>query len=257
MGTIPTLRTEGVQAGNGVVSTREAVYGPANTLWKFAPVKEALQDPAGYCVYLDDFYTVDTTATVGKFALVTDSGGSAVVSDTANGICLITNAASDNDESYLSTIAENWKFAASKPLWFEAYLAGVGAHNFIVGLSDTVGANFLQDTEAGPAASYDGAVFFVDGGSVWKFETSNAGTQVTNTNVGAYATTVAVRLGFLFDPNDGTTGKITPYFNGVAGTTHDITLSGLEEMHIVFGAKNKTAEAAVLSVDYVQVVQAR
>lgn len=254
---IPTLRSEGVQAGNGVVSTREAVYGPANTLWKFAPVSEALQDPAGYSVYLDDFYQVDTTATVGKFALVTDSGGSAVVSDVAGGFCVITNAGADNDESYLSTIAENWKFAASKPLWFEAELAGVGEHNFIVGLSDTVGANFLQDTEAGPAASYDGAVFFVDGGAVWKFETSNAGTQVTTANAGTYTSAATVRLGILFDPNDGTTGKITPYFNGVAGTTHNITLAGLEEMHIVFGAKNKTAAAAVLSVDYVQVVQAR
>lgn len=254
MGTIPTLRSEGVQAGNGVVSTREAVYGPANTLWKFAPVLEAVQDPAGYALFEDDFYGLDTT---NNYTLVTDAGGTAALNDQANGVLLITNNGSDNDESYLSSKAESWLFAASKPLWFEAYVTGVGEHNFVVGLSDTVGANFLQDSEAGPAASYDGAVFFVDGGAVWKFETSNAGTQVTTASAGTYTTATGIRLGFIFDPNDGTTGKITPYVNGVVGTTHDITLSGLEEMHLVFGAKNKTAAAAVFAVDYARVLQAR
>lgn len=254
MSTVPSVNVKGFQTANGVTGTFEQTYGPADTLWKTAPILEALQDPRGYALYRDDFYTADTTF---DYALVTDSGGSAVAGDVAGGYVVITNNGTDNDESYLSSYAESWKFAASKPLWFEARVAGVGDHNFIVGLSDTVGANFLLDSEGGPAASYDGAVFFSAGSADWQFETSNAGTQVTNTSVGAYATTVAVRLGFLFDPNDGTTGKITPYFNGVAGTTHDITLSGLEEMHIVMGAKNKTAAAAVFSVDYVQVLQVR
>ena len=132
-----------------------------------------------------------------------------------------------------------------------------GDHNFILGLSNTVGADFLQDSEAGPAASYDGAVFFVDGGSSWKFETYNAGTQVTNATLTDYTSAASIRLGFIFDPNDGTTGKITPFVNGVAGTTHSITLSGLEEMHVVFGAKNKTGAAAVLAVDYFQIAKIR
>lgn len=254
MSTIPSVNVKGFQSANGVVGTYEQTNGPSATLWQTAPILEALQDPKGYSLFRDDYFNADTTF---NYALVTDSGGSATSTDATGGICTISTAGADNDESYLSTYAENWKFAASKPMWFEAYVAGVGSHNFIVGVSDTVGANFLLDTEAGPAASYDGAVFFVDGGSVWKFETSNAGTQVTNTSLGAYATTVGVRLGFIFDPNDGTTGKITPYFNGVAGTTHDITLSGLEEMHIVVGAKAKTAAAAVINIDYVQALQVR
>lgn len=250
---IPSVKVEGYNKANGAVGTREATYGAANSLWETAPVAEALCDPSGFHFLRDDFYNVDTT---NDYTLVTDTGGTVAATDNAGGAITITNDVDDNDESYLSSKAENWLFAADKPLWFEARLIGT-ADNIIVGLSDTVGANFLQDTEAGPAASYDGAVFFVDAGSAWKFETSNAGTQVTNANVGTYADGSAYRVGFIFDPADGTTGKITPYLDGVAGTTHDITLAGLEEMHVVFGAKNAAGSAAILIVDYVQVLQAR
>lgn len=250
---IPSIKVEGYNRANGNVSVREANNGPANSLWEYAPVQAALIDPAGYHLFRDDFYNVDTT---NDYTLVTDTGGTAVVSDEAGGLLTITNDADDNDESYLSSKAENWLFAADKPLWFEARVIGT-ADNIIVGLSDTVGADFLQDTEAGPAASYDGAVFFVDAGSAWKFETSNATAQTTTANAGAYAAGTAYRVGFIFDPADGTTGKITPYINGVPGTTHNIALAGLEEMHIVFGAKNAAGSAAVIVVDYVQVLQAR
>lgn len=244
---------KGFQSANGVVGTRESNYGIASSVWRWFPVNEVLQDPGLGSILRDDFFATDNT---NNYTLVTDAGGTAVVIDDINGTMRITNNGTDNDESYLSTKAENWLFA-TRPIVFEAQVNATGDHNFIVGLSDTVGANFLQDSEAGPAASYDGAVFFVDGGSYWKFETSNAGTQVTNATFAAYSSGDGIRLGFIYDPNDGTTGKITPFVNGVAGTTHSITLSGLEEMHVVFGAKNKTAAAAVLDIDYFQIGQIR
>lgn len=244
---------KGFQSANGAIGTRVSNYGPANSLWRWCPMNEVLQEPGFATILREDFFATDNT---NNYTLVTDAGGTAVVSDIADGMLTITNNGSDNDESYLSTKAENWIFG-TKPIFFEAQVSATGDHNFILGLSDTVGANFLQDSEAGPAASYDGAVFFVDGGSYWKFETSNAGTQVTNATFAPYTSTEDIRLGFIYDPNDGTTGKITPFVNGVAGTTHDITLSGLEEMHVVFGAKNKTAAAAVLVVDYFQIVKLR
>lgn len=251
---IPSVHIEGFNRANGAVGTRETVYGPASSLWRVAPALETLQDPAGFHHFFNDFYGIDTT---NNFTLVADTGGTAAVTDAAGGVLAITTDADDNDEAYVSSKAENWKFAASKPLYFEARVSGT-ADNLILGLSDTVGADTLLDTEAGPAASYDGAVFFLDAGASWKFETSNAGTQVTNTDVGDFAAGTYYRLGFIFDPNDGTTGKITPYYNGVAaGDPHDITLSGLEEMHILLGAKNKDTTAAALSVDYVRVIQVR
>lgn len=252
MGTYNAFNVKGFTKPNGVVGTREETYTPTNSIWDWAPVAEALRDPSFASVFRHDFFATDNS---NNYTLVTDAGGTAAVADEVNGVIRITNNGSDNDESYLSSKAENWLFDA--PIVFEARVKATGDHNFIIGLSDTVSANFLQDSEAGPAASYDGAVFFVDGGANWKFETSNAGTQVTNTNVATYTTATYITLGFIFDPNDNTTGKITPFVNGVAGTTHDITISGLEEMHIVFGSKNKTAAAAVLDVDYVQVFQVR
>ena len=246
------FQVDGFTSVNGVVGTKESTYGLANSIWRWFPVKEVLQDPGLGSILRDDFFATDNT---NNYTLVTDAGGTAAVVDAEDGVLRITNNGTDNDESYLSTKAENWIFN-DRPIVFEAQVTATGDHNFILGLSDTVGANFLQDSEAGPAASYDGAVFFVDGGANWKFETSNAGTQVTNT-LTTYTSAASIRLGFIFDPNDGTTGKITPFVNGVAGTTHDITLSGLEEMHVVFGAKNKTAAAAVLDVDYYQIAKIR
>lgn len=248
-----SVNVRGFNDPNGNVGTRELTYGPENSLWRTAPVAEALADPAGFHLFRDDFYGLDTT---NEYTLVTDTDGSAAVIDAAGGVLQVLSDGDDNDESYLSSKTEAFLFAASKPLWFEARVLGT-LDNLIVGLSDTVGANTLLDTEAGPAASYDGAVFFVDAGAVWKFETSNAGTQVTNASVGAFAASTNYRVGFHFDPNDGTTGKITPYLNGVAGTTHNITLAGLEEMHILLGVKSAGASEGSLYVDYVQVLQAR
>jgi uncharacterized protein YneR len=255
MSDVVGISIEGFNDANGGVGTRETTYGPQNSLWRTCPVLEVLQDPRLGHVYRDDFYNIDTT---NDYAVVADSPGGVSILDSGGGICQINTDGDDNDETYLSNVSEAWHFLDDKPLWFEAYVqADAGATNVIVGLSDTVGANALLDNEAGPAASYDGAVFFVDGNDVWKFETSNASSQVTNDSVGTFAAGTVYRVGFHFDPNDGTTGKVTPYLNGVAGTTHDITLAGLEEMHILLGAKTDGSAEGNLNVDYVQVVQLR
>lgn len=248
---------------NGNVSFRDNQYSPTKgaSLWEIAPQLAAL-DPALAHLYFDDFCYYDPTATVGRYAVVKDGTPGGAQIDAAGGVVSIATDVNDNDEHYVSTIAENWLFAASKPLWFEARLAlteaATNAANIIAGLSDTVGANALLDNGAGPAASYDGAVFAkVDGGAVWQFETSNAGTQVTTASAGAFATNTFYRLGFLFDPADGTTGLITPFLDGVAGTAHEITLAGLEEMHILLGVKAGSGNAETLRVDYVKALQVR
>jgi hypothetical protein len=229
---------------------------------RLAPQVNSL-DPSLYHTWFDDFNMFDATATVGRYAVVKDGAVSTPsMLDAAGGVLSMATDVNNNDEIYLSSIAENWIFAASKPLWFEARLALTEANvddaNIIAGLSDGVGANSLQDNGAGPAASYDGAVWFkVDGGTVWQFESSNAGTQVTTSSAGAFVSDTFYRVGFLFNPNDGTTGIVTPYLNGVKGTAQNITLAGLEEMHILLGVKAGGAAAETLRVDYVKVIQAR
>lgn len=228
---------------------------------RLGPQLNAL-DPSLYHVYFDDFDTFDATATVGRYAVVKDGTPVQAQIDAAGGVLSIATDVNIQDEAYVSTIAENWLFAATKPLWFEARVAlteaATNKANIIVGLSDTVGANSLLDTAGGPMASYDGAVFFkVANNMNWQFETSNAGTQVTNATMGAFASNTWYRVGLLFNPNDGTTGIVTPYLNGVKGTAHNITLAGLEEMHLLFGLKAGSAAAETLRADYVKAVSKR
>jgi hypothetical protein len=181
------------------------------------------------------------------------------LTDAHGGVLNVGCDGDDNDECYVASKAEAFKFQTDKKLFFEARVklaeANTDDANIIVGLSDTVGANTLVDDGAGPAASYDGAVFFkVDGGTVWQFETSNAGTQNTLTDAGDFDDDTWVRLGFLYDYNDGTTASVTPYVDGVAGTAQDLTISGLEEMHVLLGVKAGGTNEENLKVDYVHVV---
>ena len=261
---LPNLLTRGYNRSHNV-TFRDVHYGTAaaGSLWQLAPVLAACCDPPAFHEYFDDFNKgVDTVTTTGQWVKTHDGAVVASQLDRAGGWCQIITGANDNDEFYLASIGESWLFAASKPLWFEAKVelteANTDDANIFVGLSDGNGANTLLDNGAGPLASYSGACWFkVDGGTVWQFETSNAGTQVTNTSAGAFASGTAYRLGFIFDPSNGTTGSITPYLNGTAGTAHAITLASLTEMHMVFGVKAGGANAETLKLDYVRVLQVR
>ena len=95
------------------------------------------------------------------------------------------------------------------------------------------------------------------------FETSNAGTQATAAAEATFVSNKWSRVGMYFD-GTATTSTITPYYDmneaGVwtAGTAKNITLSGLEEMHVVAGVKaGPTAAAETLQIDYVRCVQLR
>ncbi len=235
------------------------------SLWETAPVLAAMCDPNVGNLFRDDFHVYDPTASVGDWIVVEDAGASLpdAILDNANGVLRVGCDGDDEDEVYVSSLAEGWLFDADRPLWFEARVqmteAGSDTANIIVGLSSVVAADTLQEAGAGPVATYDGAVFFkVDGGTVWQFESSNAGTQVTTTDAGSFTSAAWHRLGFTYNPSGGTTGVLTPYLDGTAGTAQNITISGLQEMHILFGVKTGAAatEEALL-VDYVQVLQIR
>ncbi|HUU11206.1 MAG TPA: capsid cement protein [Phycisphaerae bacterium] len=215
----------------------------------------------GNIEFWDDFFAYDATATVGGYAEVTD-GGTIAVTDGAGGVLSIATGATDENESYVSSMTEAFLFSTTKRLFFEARVklteAATDDANIIVGLSDTVAANSLVDAGAGPMASYDGVTWSkVDGGVVWTFETSNAGTQVTTASAGAFASATWYKLGFLYDYNDGVTALVTPILDGVAGTAKNLVIAGLAEMHILLGAKAGGSNAETLLVDYVHVITER
>ena len=250
---------------------RDEVYGPARggSIWQLCPIS-ALTDPTVAHVFFDDFYNMASTkaTAVPPWTIVEDdsASGTDAVQDAAGGVYKHYCDSDDNDEAYLISSSECWKFAAGKSLWLEARMAitqgGTNKANWAMGLSDAAGADMIQNNGAGPAASYDGAVFYgVEGSLTYGFETSNAGTQVTTAPASGWTSVSAtmMNLGFWFKSESAsdTVAYITPYVNSVAGTPHAITISGLEEMHFFVGVKADGTAEESFSIDYVKIVQIR
>ena len=206
---------------------------------------------------------------------LTDTG-TASVGDAAGGILAIVpsdGTVADNDEAYVESANEVFKFAADKPLLFEAKVQFTEANtddaNVLVGLMDAVAANALVDDGAGPKSSYSGAVFFkVDGSTVWQAETSNSTTQTTTelsaSNVNNLAKRAVTAGGAAYQtlrieymPYSATNAYVSFFVDGVLCAQHDYIFTSATEMQIVFGVKNGGANNETLSVDYVSCTQSR
>ena len=254
---------------NQNMTFRDEDHGPAEggSLWQICPLA-ALNDPSVAHIFFDDFFTQPGTkaSAAGSYLIVEDdgAGGTDAVQDAAGGVYKHFCDGDNDDEAYMLTAKEQWKFAAGKSLWLEARIAitqgATNKANWIVGLTDAAAADMLLDSEAGPAASYDGAVFFGTAGALtFGFETSNAAAQVTTANAGTIVSATMINLGFHFKSESAadTVGTITPYVNGVAGTAHSITLVGLEEMEFCIGVKSNGEAEEAFSIDYLKIVQIR
>lgn len=238
------------------------------TLWAQAPSPNE-NDPSLFFTLFDDFLcpASSTASDYMAWTAINDGAtGTPAFQDAAGGIFNVVTAAADNDYAAYSSVAENWLFAAGKELWFEARFklaeATTNESAWWFGLTDTLTTGGFQANTAGPLASYDGALIWKDEATMAiDFETSNAGTQNTTTNMGTFVTNTWTKVGFYFD-GATTTSNVLPYIDvgsgWVAGTSKTITLSGLEEMHLVFGVKaGPTAAAETLQVDYIKCVQLR
>lgn len=237
-------------------------------LWREAP-SPSDNDSSRFHLFFDDFLhpASATASNVHAYTANNDGAtGTNAFQDLAGGVYNVVTAAADNDYHAMSTVAENWKFEAGKELWFEARFklaeANTNESAWWFGLTDTLTTGGFQANTAGPLASYDGALIFKDEASMGiDFETSNAGTQNTVADIATFVTNTWTKVGFYFD-GVATTSTITPYVDvgsgWVAGTAQNITLSGLEEMHGVFGVKaGPTGGAETLQVDYIRIMQLR
>jgi hypothetical protein len=253
-------------AGELIIDGRTISSAKDSPIWAGAPGLAV--DPTYASVFFDDFLRpASATAGDGWNVLSDGSTGTDAFADIAGGVVNLVTAAADNDYKAWSSYAENWLFAAGKKLWLEACFrlteAATDDSTWWFGLTDTLTTGGMQADTGGPLASYDGAL-------IWKtpetaltvnFETSNAGTQNT---LSAFATGVSGtwhRAGFYFD-GTATISTITPYFhNGtswVRGTAQNLTLSGLEEMHLVAGVKaGPGGNAETLQIDWIRVAQLR
>jgi len=247
---------------------RDETFGPSKggSLWQTCPIA-ALTDPSVAHVFYDDFHFQNSTKAsadnVWTFVEDDGAGGTDAVQDAAGGIYKHFCDGDANDEAYMISASETWKFAAGKSLWLEARIAITEGNTddagWVMGLMDNAGADSVVDTGSGPAASYDGALIYgVKDALTISFETSNAATQSTSTSCGSYASGTFFNAGFWArtESNSDTVAVVTPYINGTSYTARNVTLAGLEEMHFILGVKGAGAEEA-FSIDYVKIVQIR
>jgi hypothetical protein len=212
--------------------------------------------------FFDDFYEF---VTGDLWTRVTSIDGSATVLDAAGGkIALVTAAdTAGNEEVYLRSNKESFKFAADKPLLFEALVdfteSSTNQANVIAGLMDAVAAGALQDDGAGPKTSYSGAVFYkVDGETVWRCQSSIGATQTTTETEVTAGGSTAQRLTIEFQPLTSTAGEVRFFIDDELVAKHSITFTSATEMHVVLGAKDgDTGDEETLNVDYATCYQLR
>lgn len=236
-------------------------------VWANCPLLAIQADPTLAQQFFEDFnwyyeYSAGSAALTksGQWAMTEDGGetGTTAVQDAAGGWFKMFCDGDDNDECYLATAAEIFTPSDGNPMWFEARLklteASTNAANWIIGLSESVGANHLQNNGGGPPATYDGVVFFkVDGTMYIQFETSTGSSQTTTSDLNAFVSGTTYRVGFYFD--GGT--SVTPYVNDTAGDAHTISLSGLGEMSVFMGVKAGSDNEEAIEVDYIRCIQFR
>jgi hypothetical protein len=216
--------------------------------------------------------------------LIASNAGTATISDGVNGVLALSPGAADNDEIYLCTSTELFKFLDQKPFYMEARLywaeAATDDANVAVGFKDAVAADSILDDGGGPAASYSGAMFFkTDGSTTWQVETSVGATQTTKTldADGAIDKTVHragnASGGAVYEilrievhPYTSTQVRIEFYIGRQTATsdwnlqhvrTIYQTLAGATEMQAFIGLKNGSANAETINIDYLACGQLR
>jgi hypothetical protein len=225
-----------------------------------------------YFGFFDDFFHY---VTADHWTSVLTDSGTAVVSDAVGGRITLTcsdGTVADNDEAYIRSTAELFKFADDKPIVAEAQIqfaeADTNAANIMFGLMDAVAANALLDNGGGPKASYSGCVFFKeDGQTLWSCENSLAGTQQTTQLTAANSLDGSAKTagGSAFQklriecrPKSATKADFLFWIDDVLVAHHtDQTITSATEMHAVLGAKNGSAVNQTLVADYAFAFQKR
>jgi hypothetical protein len=225
--------------------------------------------------FFDDFTEYTSTQ---RWTTVGD-GPTVTVDDARCGILKCTTLAVDNDEIYIVSTAEIFKVLAGKPIQVETRIqyseANVNDANICFGVAQEAGANLLVDAGAGLATTLDGALFYkVDGETRWRVGSSNATAQtLTETQTTAGGSSYQT-LQIIINPVSSVTAKVTFHID-TAGERdfdqcrryganvrepdieHDLTITGLLEMHVVVGVKAGDTNAETLNVDYINAWQKR
>lgn len=207
----------------------------------------------------EDFYHYTTAE---DFTTVVSDLGTAAASDAHGGVLVILPSdasVTDNDEGYVRTTHEIFKFDADNTIRVAALLqfteGATDDANVIFGLMDAAGPDALQDNGLGPKASFSGAVFYkVDGQVYWRVR-SSVGTTNTDTALTTHTAGTAAGVWTLLEIEVRaialTRVEITYRINEqlvldpAAGYAkpllHTLDATSATEMHLVVGMKNGAA----------------
>jgi hypothetical protein len=204
-----------------------------------------------------DLYGIDT---------VTDSG-TVAIGDDVGGVVTLTpsdGTVADNDEAYLATPNELFKFGTNRAIYgtarvkFTEVTATIA--NVAFGFQNAVGANSLVDDGAGPKTSGSTlAIFKVDGGAVWKCASACNGTATTSTSTAAATAATWYVLEIICEDWDGVSMKVTFKVDGQYlkdSTTseiirHTVAIASATEMQMFAGIKlGAITNNDTLLVDY-------
>lgn len=236
--------------------TRLTSNAAANAMWDDCPCVLDPNHTAGSFRIVDDFYTLDTTATVGNWAAFNvGTGTTTIADDVAGGVCVLTCQATTDDAcEQLNYVSAPFLLAAGKTLWYETRLKIVGdaqsEHSFgLCALSEDL-------TAVADVLPADGCSFSTQDASLAAALTCSKDGTDTGAVAGVHTlvSDTYVTLGFKID---GLT-SCTPYVNGVAGTAATATFSDDESLCPYFLVRNGDGTTQqVMHVDYVKVVQLR
>lgn len=211
-------------------------------------------DPTAWHTFFDDFdYWVAANYTI----TTTEAGaGSATeaLTDSKNGVLLLTNDAADNDLDFFQKVGESFLPESGKETIFKARFQ----------YSDATEMEWymgLMVTDTDPLSSTAGAgvtdgIFFMkeDGSTSINFYVQKNATtgQLVTTGVATAVAATWVTLAFAFDSKR----YVKLYVNDVHVKTVDLTTTLTTylpdtELTVSFGLKNGEAVAKTLSVDYI------
>lgn len=219
----------------------------------------------------DDFHWY---VTAHGFTTVATDSGTVSVGDAANGILALVpsdGTVTNNDEAYVKSTAEVFKFATGRAMGCEALVQFTEGNtddvNVFFGFADAIAANTLVDDGAGMKASFSGAcIYKVDGGTVWKCVTSNGTTQTVSTSTKTAGGSAYQRLRIECREVDGTNMEVTFFVDDQPlldsqfrrPIKHNVAIASATEMQVGAGIKNGAdTTAEQLNIDYIGAWQLR
>lgn len=202
---------------------------------------------------------------------VTDSG-SVAVGDSVAGIAVLTpsdGTVGDNDEAYLATPNELFKFAAGKPIYGRCRLQFTEANtddaNVGFFFQNAVGGDSILDNGGGLKVSGSTlGIYKVDGGTVWRCVSSCNGTSTDTISTKTAGGSSYQVLEIICGDWDGVSMQVSfrvdgEYLKDSNGNLirHTVAIANATEMQVGVGVKNGNTNLETLNVDYLYAAQKR